>query len=389
MTPQAITGLGIVATVGTGRDAFFQAMRTPVRLSEAPPRVIESFDPKAYAEPPAVFEALAFDPAKLLGDKGLRTLDRLTKLLIVSARLALHDAGLKKDGSLVALAPERTGVVTSNAYGSLEAITELDRVAQLEDARYINPAKFPNTVANSASGYVSIWEELRALNVAVCDGNCGGLDAVSVAEMQFTAERADAILVGGGEAMSEALFVAFMQLGALAQGACLGEGAAYLVTEPMALAAARGARILGVVTGFGTAFVGPSTGEALLFASPEAMTKAIEAALADAGIGPGDVDVVASGLAGLPEFDAAEKRGIEQALGADVCIATPKHVLGETLGAGGTMGMAAATAWFAGAPPFPTLAEASPRALAPKVVLVTSLGYYGNASAVVLRRPGS
>src|SRR5262249_25869632 len=143
-------------------------------------------------------------------------LDRLTKLLVVAARLALRDAALKVDGKWSTGSPERVGVCCSNAYGSLEAITELDRVAVLEDARYINPAKFPNTVSNSASGYVSIWEDLRALNVSVSDGNCGALDAVSCADLFLETSRADAILTGGGEAMSEALYLAFDKLRAFA-----------------------------------------------------------------------------------------------------------------------------------------------------------------------------
>src|SRR6202000_1485467 len=104
--------------------------------------------------------------------------------------------------------PERVGVVVSNAYGSLEAITELDRVALLEHARYINPSRFPLTVSNSAAGYVGIWEDMRALNVTVSDGNCGALDAVACAGLLLDAGRADVLLVGGREAMSEALFVA-------------------------------------------------------------------------------------------------------------------------------------------------------------------------------------
>src|ERR1019366_3062759 len=43
-------------------------------------------------------EVPGFDPTKYLGDKGLRSLDRLTKLLVVSSRLALHEAGLKREG---------------------------------------------------------------------------------------------------------------------------------------------------------------------------------------------------------------------------------------------------------------------------------------------------
>jgi 3-oxoacyl-(acyl-carrier-protein) synthase len=382
--PRAITGLGIVSTVAIGRDAFFSALGAPKSLSEVAARKLESLDSSKYPNAP-VFEALEFDPAKYLGDKGLRTLDRLTKLLIVGARLALHDAGLKKDGSFAALSPERTGIVTSNAYGSLEAITELDRVAQLEDARYINPAKFPNTVANSASGYVSIWEELRALNVAISDGNCGALDAVCVADVHFTSHRADAILVGGGEAMSEPLFVAFLKLGALELGARLGEGAAYVVMEPPAQAAARGAKVLAHAIGFGTAFVGPEKEESLLFPSETAMTRAVEGALADANLKPEDIDVVASGLSGLKGYDDKELHGIQRVLGDKAAIATPKYVLGETLGAGGAMGVAAALAWFSGAPVFPIVAGDKARAAAPKHVLVTSLGYYGNASAVVLR----
>ena len=227
MQPRAVTGLGVVSAIGIGREPFFRALRDPVPLADAPRRPIESFDASAYPDA-IVAEALNFDPTRYLGDKGLRTLDRLTKMLVVAARLAMVDAGFKKDGMWVQSSPERVGICCSNAYGSLEAITELDRVAKLEDARYINPAKFPNTVSNSASGYASIWEDLRALNVSVSDGNCGALDAVACADIYLDTVRAEALLVGGAEAMSEALYLAFCRLGAIRKGARLGEGAALL-----------------------------------------------------------------------------------------------------------------------------------------------------------------
>ena len=97
---------------------------------------------------------------------------------------------------------------------------------------------------------------------------------------------------------------------------------------------------------------------------------------------------VASGISGLQRFDAAERRALEAVLGPDVCIVAPKAVFGETLGAGGGMGMAAALAWFQGSPPRPIIAGKArtgpPRP--PRIALVTSMGFYGNASAVVLRR---
>jgi 3-oxoacyl-(acyl-carrier-protein) synthase len=365
--PCVVTGFGVASTLGVGRAAFLDAMRGGARAAfEA-----------GKAEVPD------FDAAKHLGDKGLRSLDRLTKLLIVAARLALHDSGLKRDGAWADGAADTVGIVVSNAYGSLEAITELDRVATLEDARYINPSRFPLTVANSAAGYASIWEELRAVNVSVSDGNCGGLDAAACADILFDHARARALLVGGAEAMSEALSLAFEKLGALADGACIGEGAALLVLETPAAARRRGASVEAEIVGYGTSFVPPERGTALVHASPEAVRRAVSDALADANLDARAVDVVVSGISGLRAFDEAELSGIRQALGEGPCVAAPKLALGETLGAGGAMGMLAALALLRGAARLPVVRGVLPRGA--HTALVTSMGYYGNASAVVMR----
>jgi 3-oxoacyl-[acyl-carrier-protein] synthase II len=381
VTPRAITGLGVVCPLGVGRQAFVEAMRSGLRPTYQGAKV-ETFDASLY--PPApIAEVPGFDAAKYLGDKGLRSLDRLTKLLVTAARLALHDAGLKKDLAWTAGDTAQTGIVVSNAYGSLEAITELDRVATLEDARYINPSRFPLTVSNSAAGYVSIWEELRALNVSVSDGNCGALDAAACADVLLAQGRARALLVGGAEAMSEALFLAFLKLGAVAEGACLGEGAALAVMETREDAAARGADVLAEMAGYGTAFLPPERAVSLVHASSEAVDRAVRQALDDAGIAPGEVDVVVSGLSGLRAFDEAELLGLRRALGEGVCVTAPKLALGETLGAGGAMGMLAAIA---------TLHDRARSHVVrgtlrtePRTAVVTSMGYYGNASALVMR----
>jgi 3-oxoacyl-[acyl-carrier-protein] synthase II len=393
VTPRLITGIGFANALGVGgAEALFAALReAEVPL---PARPLASFDASKYTDV-AALEVPDFEPKKWLGDKGLRVLDRLTKLLVVSARVGLADAGLKADGEWTAGAGERVGICCSNAYGSLEAITELNRVAKLEDARYINPAKFPNTVANSGPGYVSIWEDLRALNVTVSDGNCGGLDAFTCADIFLEAERADQILTGGGEAMSEALYLAFCKLAGrgpaaasaeagAAEGVRLGEGAALLCLETARSAEARGARVLARVTGFGTSFIAPEADSSLLTFSREATARAIRDALDDAGLEPSDVDVVSSGLCGIDAIDRTELSAIDDVLGTEVAVATPKAILGETLGAGGAMGVAAACAWLAGVPPKPLARGEAPAKV--DAVLVTSVGYYGNTSAIVVQR---
>jgi 3-oxoacyl-(acyl-carrier-protein) synthase len=370
LNPRAITGVGVVSALGIGRVAFYDAMKSGAAPSYDD-GAVETFDASKYPRLP-VAEVRGFDATKHLGDKGLRSLDRLTKLLIVAARQALHDAGLKKDGAWSAGSADTVGIVVSNAYGSLEAISELDRVATLEDARYINPSRFPLTVSNSAAGYASIWEELRAVNVSVSDGNCGSLDAAACADVLLDQARARAILVGGAEAMSEALFLAFHKLGALAEGACIGEGAALFALEDRTAADARGAHVLAEITGYGTSFAPPEKESALVHASSEALEVAIRDALADAQVERSAVDVVVSGVSGLRAFDEAELLAIRRSVREDVKVLTPKRALGETLGAGGAMGMLAAV-W------------ALSNGHGPRTALVTSLGYYGNASAVVMR----
>ncbi len=382
MKPRAITGIGVASPLGTGRRAFLEAMHTSARATPAGGRVeVPGFDAATQAH---------------LGDKGLRSLDRLTKLLLVATRLALHDAKLKADGAWNGVSGEQVGLVCSNAYGSLEAITELDRVATLEDARYINPSRFPLTVANSAAGYASIWEDLRAVNVSVSDGNCGGLDAVACADTLLEHDRAKAIVVGGAEAMSEALYLAFQKIGVLSEAAFLGEGAAMVTLEPTDAARARGAEVLAEVTGYGTAFYAPERESSLVFPSAEAMEHAVRGALADAAATATEVDLIVSGAAGVRAFDEAEHQGAARALGevageVVVPILAPKLALGETLGAGGAMGVLTAIAALqGGARGYGVRGDVrtvrSLRTQA-RTVLVTSLGYYGNASALVMRAP--
>jgi 3-oxoacyl-(acyl-carrier-protein) synthase len=176
--------------------------------------------------------------------------------------------------------------------------------------------------------------------------------------------------------MSEALQLAFTKLGAMQEGAVLGEGAALLVLETPELAAARGARVEAEVFGYGTAFEPPPREGVLLHPSTEAMMRAIHEALEDDAVKAEEVDFVVSGASGVRAFDEAETLAIRRALGDGKDVKTPKRALGESLGAGGAMCMAAALAHFQ---------EGAGGGAAPRVALVTSLGFYGNASAVVMR----
>ncbi len=410
MLPLAITGLGTVAPFALDYEAFRRGLSDPEearrRSFSGPSSALgqpkrapqQKSEDEAVGPPPVVAECRDFDANALLGDKGHRNIDRLTKYLIVAARRALEDANVKRDGVFLgALGPDHVGICSSTAYGSLDSITELNLVAELEDPRYINPARFPNTVINAAAGYVSIWEDLRAPNTTVVNGNCGALDAVLLAATHLAHRRADAFLVGGGDVVSEPLYTAFRRLDAIAEGdqvsepgsarstgIHLGEGAAYALVERRADAEARAARIRAVLAGYGTAFEPPTHDAFIVNPTPLAIGRAIRLALDDAGLPPSAVSVVCSSASGLPRFDVAELHAIEQLLGTEVAVVAPKAICGEAFAASAALGMAAGVAWLEGGQPGPLIAGRLPERI--DNVVVTAMGYYGNASAVVLRR---
>lgn len=412
----AITGVGLVSPIGVGFDQLHAALS-----QGAPDDAIFRTQMSAISQeklPGALAaEAWGFDAADHLGKKGLRSLDRLTRMLLVSSKQALEQAGLRAAGPRVSadaadasggeqgaaadavpIPPHRIGVVSATAYGSLDVITEMAQVAELEDPRFLNPSRFPNTVVNAAAGYVSIWHDLRAPNVTVVDGNCGALDAFLSSTMHLDNERADAFIVGGGEVLSEPLYLAFRKLEVLAEagqrfapgspdseGTRIGEGSAHVCLEPAARARARGARVLAEVVGYGNAFEPPESEAVIVHASPIAVERAVTMAVRDAGLAPGDVDLVCSSLSGVPRFDGAELAGIEAALG-EVAVVAPKAWYGECFGAGGALALACGLSFLAGAPVAPLVSGRAPAAL--RHLLVLAVGYYGNVTALVVRGPG-
>lgn len=397
MQPHAITGVGVVSPIAIGYHNFVAALakgcESSTDIAFAGPSTALPLDQEAFANS-ATAEVRNFDANSFLGEKGHRNFDRLTRYLIVAAKLALEDAGLKKDGAFTSLKPEQIGVCSATAYGSLDSITELNLVAELEDPRYINPARFPNTVINAAAGYVSIWEDLRAPNATIVNGNCGAIDALLAAETHLAHKRADCFLVGGGDVVSEPLYVAFDKLGALApsrkrwnpggevsEGLLLGEGAAYVVVERASEAAQRGARVRALAVGYGTAFEPPTHEALLLNPSPVAVARAIRLALDDAGIAAKSVDAVVASCAGLSRYDAAELHGIEQVLGTSVPVLMPKQLWGEAFAGGQAMATAASIAWLEGKAPLPDFESVK----TPKTIVQIAVGYYGNVSAMALR----
>ena len=396
----AITGLGVISPVGTGREDFWEGLRE----GRTGFRDITLFDTAPFAVKSAG-EISNFDPLVYLGKKGVRELDRSTRLICSAARLALDDARLmiSDDNS------DAVGISIGATFGSLHSISQFDRVGLIEGPRYVNPSHFPNTVINSPASQVSIRFGIKGFNTTISNGFCASLDSLMYAADFLRLKRAEAVLAGGVEELCEETFRGFSLLGCLTgsdgllpvccpfdarrNGATLSEGACLLVLEDMNAAQKRGADILAVVLGYGNSFDRSDT-------EGEGLRRAITAAMADAGCAVDDIDCISSCANSSRDLDRMETRVIKDIFREEstkIAVSSIKSMIGESFSASGSMSLASAVGTIRDGiiPPTVNYQVKDPecdldyvvneaRKKHIRKVLVTASDPYGQNSAVIL-----
>lgn len=350
-SPIVITGLGIVSPIGIGRDACWTSLREG-RSGIGP---ITIFDPSRRHSKLAA-EVKSFQPETILGPKGLRLLDRTTRLALCAAHEALHQSGLDRDEAR----RRDAGVVLGSAMGGVASLAEFTTITFRSGPRATNPALFPNAVANGPASQISIRFGIMGLNSTTSTGFASSLDALDTAALYIAQGHAGAILAGGVEEICEWTHTALDEggllaraterdqedcrpLGARRNGTVLGEGAAIIVLESLDHARARGAPILAEYAGGATVTDILADGR---FATPAlGLTRAVELALQRTGTPSGEIGWVALGANGNPEGDPAEIGALRTALshaGPKPVVTALKSLMGETLSASGAMRVAAA-----------------------------------------------
>ncbi len=402
-----LSGIGVISSIGIGRDKYWEALCR----GETGFRKITLFDTASFHVHSAG-EITDFDPVLFLGKKGLRELDRSTRLICSAAKLALDDSRLSitedNTGSI--------GVSLGTTFGSLHSISQFDRSGLIEGPRFVNPSHFPNTVINSPASHVSIRFKIKGFNTTISTGFCASLDAVSYAADFIKLNRADVVLAGGVEELCEETFLGFHTLGCLSgmngsepvscpfdarrNGIILSEGAAILVLESEEHARARGADILAEVLGYGNSF--DPLADSSFARAGQGLKNAINLALQDASLQPENIDYICACSNSTKGLDRMETRVIKDVFGKydlDIPMSSIKSMVGESFSASGALSLAAA----AGAihkgliPPTVNYKEKDPecdldyvpntaRQKQIRTVLVTSADPYGQNAAVIVGR---
>ncbi len=177
-----------------------------------------------------------FEPAAKLGRKGLRFKDQATQLALCAAHDALAHAGAAADG-----------VVVSSNFGNLDTVCRMARTVHAGRSHDLSPMDGPNASSNVIAGAIAIRFGCRGINQMVCNGATSGTDAIYLAAVAIAAGRAHRVAVVGVEPSNEVVR-------ALAGEVALGSGAACVILEDGAGAAARRAPIHGRVAPQGGPF---------------------------------------------------------------------------------------------------------------------------------------
>jgi 3-oxoacyl-[acyl-carrier-protein] synthase II len=214
-----------------------------------------------------------------------------------------------------------------------------------EGLERIQPLWMLKYLPNMPACHISIFHDARGPNNTITANDVAGLLAMGEAYRILVRDEADFFLVGGAESkinglslVRQCLFEPLSRRNDAPDKACrpfdkdrdgivLGEGAGVLVMEELEHAHRRNARIYAEVVGFGSSFDRGRKGVGL--------ARAIRAALADAGIGPEQIDHVNAHGVGSVESDAWEARGIGEVFGGlETPVLAAKSYIGH-LGAGG------------------------------------------------------
>jgi 3-oxoacyl-[acyl-carrier-protein] synthase II len=404
-----ITGVGVVTPIGIGKEVFWDALRN----GRSGVGRLTFFDTTDY---PCRIDAevKGFDPEKYIDKKTIRRMDRFTQFAYAAADMAVKDAGLNQ----AKLDMERVGVIVGSGIGGLSTIEEEYTTLKERGARRVSPFLIPKLITNIAPGEIAIRWGFTGPNYAVSSACATSNHAIGDALRMLRYGDADVIVAGGTEAAITPLgFAGFCQARTLStrndapekasrpfdkdrDGFIMGEGAGIVVLETLKHAQARGAKIYAELSGYG------ATDDAYHITAPDpegtAAVKAMQLALADAGVKPEQIQYVNAHGTSTILNDKTETKALKIVFGdhaKKLAISSTKSMTGHLLGAAGVVELVATILCIQNKTAHPTINYETPdpecdldyvpnkaRSMEITCALSNSLGFGGHNAVLVVKK---
>lgn len=341
-----ITGIGAVTPIGNTTQEYWDGLISG-KNGIAP---ITHFNAEGYKASVAG-EIKDFDAAKYIEKRELKHMDRYCQYAVAAAAQAMEQAALERDS----FDPFRAGTLIASGIGGIQTLSEEQIKLYERGPRRVSPFCIPMIIGNMAAAHISMKYGLKGSSFAPVSACASGTHAIGEGMRAIRHGYLDIAVVGGAESSITPVAVAgFANMHALSasedpeQACCpfdarrsgfvMGEGAGVLVLESLSHAKARGANIIAEVSGYGT------TSDAYHITSPdptgEGPSRAMEMAIADAGLISADVDYINAHGTSTPVNDKCETNAIKIAFGEHaqkVKISSTKSMTGHLLGAAGAI----------------------------------------------------
>ncbi len=340
-----VTGVGLISALGIGTEETWHGLLA----GQSGVGPITQFDTTGFAATIAA-EVKGFDPFLYIEKKEVKKMGRFIQFAMAAAQMAMEAAGL----SITPEIADRAGVYIGTGIGGFDVIEREHNAFLAGGPRKISPFFIPATIANLASGFVSIRWGAKGPNSATCTACSSSAHAVGDSCEIIRRGAADVMICGGTEASITPLCVGgFAAMRALStrnhepqrasrpfdrerDGFVAGEGAGILILEELGSAVRRGAPAIAEVVGYGM------SGDAFHITAPsenaDGAKRVMRLALADAKIAPEQVQYINAHGTSTPAGDRLETLAINKVFGdhaAKLAVSSTKSMTGHLLGGAG------------------------------------------------------
>lgn len=346
-----ITGIGVIAPNGNGKDEFLDAILKGVSGI----RVIPFFDTSPYTTRIAGI-ARSFNALNYFSVPETRRMARFAQFAVVAAREAVRDANYR-------INPENnfsTGAFIGVSVNAMEIIEKQVKVLHESGPSRMSPFTVAGSLPNSAAVHVSVDLGIKGCSATLSTGCSSSLNAIGYAFEMIRSGRLRAAVCGGAEApVTPSILGAFCAAGVLSNknetpesasrpfdrqrdGYVLSEGAAILFIESLDSARSRNAKIYAEIGGFGSTMEAVSMHK--MDESGKEAARAVKNALDDARIKPKEIDYVSAHGSSSMMSDIRETRALKMVFGdhaRNIKVSSVKSMIGHPLGLAGGIQAAA------------------------------------------------
>jgi 3-oxoacyl-[acyl-carrier-protein] synthase-1 len=334
----AVTGIGIVSSIGTGANEVTASLR------DARSGIVAAPDYKALGFRSQVHAAPQIDWESMVDRRAARFLAEGTGYAHIAMEQAITDSGLTE----AEISNERTGLLVGSGGPSTRAIVAAVETTREKGPKRVGPFAVPKAMSSGPSATLSTWFKIKGLNYSISSACATSTHCIGAAAEQILMGNQDVMFAGGCEELDWTLSVLFDAMGAMSSGFndtpavasraydvqrdgfVIAGGAGVVVLEELEHAKARGAKIYAEIVGYAA----NSDGYDMVAPSGEGAARCMK--LAMARLGGRRIDYLNPHGTSTPVGDIKEMEAVRQVFGDDMpMISSTKSLTGHSLGAAG------------------------------------------------------